>query len=149
MYSDEQAERGNGIFSRTCVECHTRKDMSNADFRVKWNGRAVFDLFDLIRTTMPEATPGSMTPAEYAEVTSYFLKLNGMPAGSMPMPADSTLRDVKIDIPATPPPGGASQASVSSHVQAAARARTSPHAAARSLSSYTAYTFSHTLRRGL
>jgi len=106
-YSDEQAERGNGVFGRTCVECHTRNDMSNADFRVKWNGRTVFDLFDQIRTTMPEATPGSMTPTEYADVTAYFLKLNGMPAGGMPMPADSTLRSIKIDIPA-PPSGPAS-----------------------------------------
>lgn len=102
-YSAEQADRGNGIFGRTCVECHTRNDMSNADFRLKWNGRTVFDLFEQIRTTMPEASPGSMTPAEYADVTAYFLKLNGMVAGSTAMPADSTLRLVKIDIPASPP----------------------------------------------
>lgn len=101
-YTEEQAERGNSVFTRACVECHTRTDMSGADFRLKWNGRTVFDLFDQIRTTMPDATPGSMTPAEYADVTAYFLKLNGMPAGSMPLPPDSTLRAVKLDIPASP-----------------------------------------------
>jgi mono/diheme cytochrome c family protein len=103
IYTEEQAERGNGIFSKTCVECHTRKDMSGADFRLNWNGRTVFELFERIRTTMPDAAPGSMTREEYADVTSYLLKLNGMPAGSTNMPGDSTINATKIDIP--PPPG--------------------------------------------
>jgi len=102
-FTDEQAERGNGVFKRVCVECHTQKDMSGADFRLNWNGRTVFDLFERIRTTMPEAAPGSLSREEYADVTSYFLKLNGMPTGSMPMPADSTLVSIKLDIPAPPP----------------------------------------------
>ena len=104
IFTEEQAERGNGIFSKTCVECHTRKDMSGADFRLNWNGRTVFELFERIRTTMPDAAPGSMTREEYADVTSYLLKLNGMPSGSTNMPGDSTINATKIDIPA--PPGG-------------------------------------------
>lgn len=113
-FTEEQAERGNAVFSRACVECHTRKDMSSADFRMNWNGRTVFELFDRIRTTMPDAAPGSMTREEYSDVTAYFLKLNGMPSGSMPLgssapsatplDADSTMQTVKIDIPPTPPP---------------------------------------------
>jgi mono/diheme cytochrome c family protein len=102
IYSDEQAGRGNGIFTKTCVECHTTKDMSNADFRLNWNGRTVFELFERIRTTMPESAPGSMTREEYADVTSYLLKLNGMPSGTATMPGDSTLNATKIDIPAPP-----------------------------------------------
>ena len=102
IYNEEQAQRGNGIFAKTCVECHTQKDMSGADFRLNWNGRTVFDLFERIRTTMPEAAPGSMTRAEYADVTAYLLKLNGMPSGTATMPADSTLAATKIDIPAPP-----------------------------------------------
>jgi mono/diheme cytochrome c family protein len=103
VYTDEQAERGNGVFTKVCVECHTRNDMSGRDFRLNWNGRTVFELFERIRTTMPDAAPGSLTREEYADVTSYFLKLNGMPAGSMPMPADSTLTAIKLEIPPPPP----------------------------------------------
>jgi hypothetical protein len=103
VFTDEQAERGNGVFSKVCVECHTRNDMSGRDFRLNWNGRTVFELFERIRTTMPDAAPGSLTREEYADVTSYFLKLNGMPAGSMPMPADSTLSAIKLEIPPPPP----------------------------------------------
>jgi mono/diheme cytochrome c family protein len=102
IYTEEQAERGNGIFTKTCVECHTRKDMSGADFRLNWNGRTVFELFERIRTTMPDAAPGSMTREEYADVTTYLLKLNGMPSGSTVMPGDSTINATKIDIPAPP-----------------------------------------------
>jgi mono/diheme cytochrome c family protein len=105
VFTEEQAERGNGVFSKVCVECHTRNDMSGRDFRLNWNGRTVFELFERIRTTMPDAAPGSLTREEYADVTSYFLKLNGMPAGSMPMPADSTLSAIKLEIPPPPPSG--------------------------------------------
>ncbi|MES2523123.1 MAG: cytochrome c [Gemmatimonadota bacterium] len=103
IFSDEQAERGNAVFKRGCLECHTSKDMSNADFRLAWNGRTVFELFEIIRTTMPDGAPGTMTREEYADVTAYLLKLNGMPAGATAMPGDSTLSALKIDIPAPPP----------------------------------------------
>lgn len=103
IYNEEQAERGNGVFSKTCVECHTKQDMSGADFRLNWNGRTVFELFERIRTTMPDGAPGSMTREEYADVTAYLLKLNGMPSGPTAMPGDSTINATKIDIPAPPP----------------------------------------------
>ncbi len=98
VYTEEQAALGKGVFSRACVECHTRKDMSSADFRLNWSGRSAFDLFERIRSTMPDASPGSMTIDEYLTVTAYFLKLNGMPTGSSPMPADSTLKSMKLEL---------------------------------------------------
>ena len=103
VYTDEQATRGNGVFSKVCLECHTPNDVSGKDFRLNWNGRSLFDLFDRIRTTMPEAAPGSLTREEYTDVTAYILKLNGMPIGTTPMPGDSTLTSIKLDIPAPPP----------------------------------------------
>ena len=109
VYTEEQAAGGKEVFSRACVECHTRKDMSSADFRLNWSGRSAFDLFDRIRSTMPDASPGSMTVDEYLTVTTYLLKLNGMPTGSIPMPADSTLKSVTLALVAveadTTPPG--------------------------------------------
>ena len=97
-FTAEQATAGSGVFSRACVECHTRKDMSSPDFRLNWSGRSAFDLFERIRSTMPDAAPGSMTVDEYLTVTAYFLKLNGMPAGPVPMPADSTLKGIKLEL---------------------------------------------------
>lgn len=99
-YTDAQASRGEALFRSTCAECHTRSDMSNPDFRFVWSGRPLLDLYDRIRTTMPEDNPGSLSRTEYAEIVAYLLKLNGLPVGGYPLPADSaTLRHAKLDIP--------------------------------------------------
>ncbi len=103
-YAEEQAARGDQLFTRVCLQCHTRRDMSSPDFKLKWSGQTAFDLFDLIRTTMPDSAPGTLAPAEYGDVTAYMMKLNGMRAGSTPLPLDSTLRLIKLDLPATSSP---------------------------------------------
>lgn len=88
-YSDEQAARGEGTFHRYCVECHTRADMASADFRAQWNGRTALDLFELIRSTMPESSPGALSRGEYADIIAYFLRINGVPAGRGALTADA------------------------------------------------------------
>lgn len=88
IYTDAQAGRGEVVFKTICVECHARKELSNADFRVKWNGRSVFDLFDRIRNSMPEANPGGLERGQYLDVTAFIAKLNGFPSGPTEMADD-------------------------------------------------------------
>lgn len=107
-YNEEQAARGDKVFSQVCINCHTRRDMSGPDFRLKWNGQTVYDLLDLVRTTMPDSAPGSLSREAYIDVTGYIMKLNGMRAGVAPLPVDSLLRHIKLDIPAAAPPSSAS-----------------------------------------
>lgn len=102
-YTEAQATRGGEVFVRLCAECHTTVDMSGADFRVNWNTRSVLDLFTLITTTMPDNNPGGLSRGEYTDVTAYILKLNGIPAGSDPLVADSAAMS-KATLP-LPPPG--------------------------------------------
>ena len=94
VYTDSQAQEGEGVFVRACAECHaavpgqTAGDGSAAtliggDFRFRWIGSSIAYLFDTIRQTMPEAAPNSLSPREYAVVTAYLLKLNGYPAGTV------------------------------------------------------------------
>jgi hypothetical protein len=87
-YTEEQATRGGRVFSNVCIECHARKEMSDSVFRVNWNGRTAFDLFERIRSTMPESGPGSLPRTDYLDVTTYLMKLNGMPAGSVALADD-------------------------------------------------------------
>lgn len=87
-YTEEQATRGAQVFSGVCIECHARKEMSDAVFRVNWNGRTAFDLFERIRNTMPESAPGSLPRTNYLDVATYLMKLNGMPAGSVELADD-------------------------------------------------------------
>lgn len=87
-YTEEQAGRGAATFGKVCIECHARKDISDAEFKGKWNGRSAFDFFDRIRSTMPESDPGSLGRAAYLDLTAYMLQLNGTAAGTAPLPDD-------------------------------------------------------------
>ena len=102
-YTIEQAERGKRVFSAVCVECHSRSDMSNDDFRLKWNGRSALDLYERIRTTMPDNSPGSRSTEEYTDIVAYMMQLNGLPSGDIPLSADSTMSQAMLEI--LPPPG--------------------------------------------
>ena len=88
IYTEEQATRGAEVFSSVCMDCHARKDFSDEEFKGKWRGRTAFDLFDRIRSTMPESSPGSLERASYLDVTAYMLQLNGLVAGTTPLPED-------------------------------------------------------------
>ncbi len=43
------------------------------DFAGNWGGKPVADLFEKIKTTMPEDNPGSLKPQQYADIMAYFL----------------------------------------------------------------------------
>ncbi len=88
-FTDAQAERGGQVFTRVCLECHERAEMSNPDFRLKWGGQSTFDLFKSISTTMPDSDPGSLPRGDYTDVVAYILKLNGIPAGVAELVPDS------------------------------------------------------------
>ncbi|HEX4935074.1 MAG TPA: cytochrome c, partial [Gemmatimonadaceae bacterium] len=88
-FTEAQAERGGQVFTRVCLECHERSEMANPDFRLKWGGQSTFDLFKSISTTMPDSDPGSLPRNDYADVVAYILKLNGIPAGTTELAADS------------------------------------------------------------
>ena len=104
VYSDSQATAGQAVWTKTCSECHESKDVTGADFRTKWAGQPVFTLFEQIRTTMPDGNPGSLPREDYAAAMAYILKLNGLPAGTTPLAADSVaLAGIKLVLPPAPP----------------------------------------------
>lgn len=84
----QQVDIGEQWFRASCLECHAVGSLSNADFRLKWNGKTAFELVESIRRTMPEEAPGSLTGPTYVSVVAYLLKQNGMPIGTA-LPADS------------------------------------------------------------
>lgn len=96
-YTVEQAARGQDVFRRICAACHAPIQFTSSGFRDGWNGRTAFELFDQIRTTMPQDNPGRLRREQYADVVAYLFKLNGQPAGSSQLAADSeSLRRVQI-----------------------------------------------------
>ena len=103
-YSDSQATRGKDVYHDQCSACHLPKDHANADFRQNWNGRTLKDLYQYIRSTMPDDAPGELTEQQYLDATAYILKLNAMPAGEAALTADTTFqKSVVLDLKALTP----------------------------------------------
>jgi S-disulfanyl-L-cysteine oxidoreductase SoxD len=101
MYTEEQATAGLEVFTKVCSECHEKKDMTSADFKTKWGGRPLGELYELVRTTMPDGNPGSLSRTDYANALAYVLKLNGLPAGAAAvMPDSAAMSGAKVVFPA-------------------------------------------------
>ncbi len=99
VYNEAQAARGREIYALNCMSCHTPASHAGPEFVAKWDGRLFWDLFQYVRESMPKSEPGSLTTREYLSVLAYLLKMNGLPAGSDELPADSTaLTRVRMDL---------------------------------------------------
>ena len=90
FFTDSQSVRGQQWFEAACLSCHPTRDISSTDFRLRWNGRTALDLYDRISTTMPQPEPGSLSRRAYADIVTYLMRINGLPAGSTVLTTDST-----------------------------------------------------------
>lgn len=98
VYTLDQARRGKDVFALACQSCHSPTLHSGAPFRNKWFGRPLADLFGYLRREMPKSEPGMLTDDDYALVTAYLLRINGMPTGRTPLAADSAaLQHITLD----------------------------------------------------
>ena len=99
VYTAEQASRGRDMYAMQCKSCHTPASHTGVIFANSWDRRPLSDLYQYIVTRMPKNEPGSLQPDEYVDVLAYLLKLNDLPSGSEPLPADSVaLRRIRIDV---------------------------------------------------
>ncbi len=90
IYSAAQAKRGASLYQKHCSSCHGTESsgsegappLRGADFDMNWNGTKLTDLFDRIKTTMPQTAPGSLTDEQYADVLAFILSMNDVAVGS-------------------------------------------------------------------
>ena len=100
VFTADQAEKGGKTYRKNCTACHAPISYTGLAFRRVWSGRSVFDLFDLVRTTMPNDEPGKLSRNEYAAIMAYLLKINGLPAGENELPnSDDALKTIMIELP--------------------------------------------------
>jgi mono/diheme cytochrome c family protein len=98
VYTEEQAARGDVEHQNNCSSCHGTEKYAGDAFTKNWVGRTVFDLFDQIKTTMPDDNPGGLSVQQYKDVVAYILKTNGIPAGTDSLPNDAeAMRLLRID----------------------------------------------------
>jgi quinoprotein glucose dehydrogenase len=98
LYSDAQAERGKAVYEEQCSFCHLA-DLSGQGFAPplvddaftqRWQDGNLGDLFTIVKVTMPQDKPQSLTDAQYAEIVSYMLKMNKYPSGAQELQPDAT-----------------------------------------------------------
>ncbi len=97
-YTPAQAARGQTVFRTVCSSCHTPAQFAGPSFVAAWDGGTAYELFQTLRSEMPQDNPGGLPREQYLEVIAYLFQLNGFPAGSRELPADSAeLRHIRID----------------------------------------------------
>lgn len=108
VYTEEQAEQGKAGYEAQCSFCHlpdlTGQGFAPAliddTFRIRWEDGKLGDLFSVVKQTMPQDKPGSLSDQQYAEIVAFLLKSNRYPAGSRELPPDqAALNDVGFKKP--------------------------------------------------
>lgn len=105
VFTDDQAKRGEGLFTQNCASCHgaqlTGMDeaptLSGGTFTSNWDDLSVGDLFQRIKLTMPGDDPGRLSSQETADVLAYLLSFNKFPSGQTELPNQpDILKGIKI-----------------------------------------------------
>jgi mono/diheme cytochrome c family protein len=99
VYTLEDAAAGKEIYAGLCSSCHTTANLHNSpEFRKKWTGKTLSDLFNYMRSTMPKNDPGSLADEDYGIILSYMLQMNKMPPGKAYLSTDTLeLRKIRFD----------------------------------------------------
>jgi alcohol dehydrogenase (cytochrome c) len=96
VFSGAQASRGEQRFKQACATCHSIEEQAGS-LRAKWGSGTLGDLYTAIATTMPQNTPGSLSPDDYASILAFYLQQSGHAAGSTELPGDPvTLRQMRL-----------------------------------------------------
>jgi mono/diheme cytochrome c family protein len=107
VYSQAQAERGRGLYSQECASCHGSEltggemapPLSGGEFMAGWDGLTVGDLFERVRISMPQNSPGSLSGQQNADILAFVFQANKFPAGDTEMPKEAgILKTIKFEV---------------------------------------------------
>lgn len=113
VFSEAQAARGKGVYEAQCAFCH-QSDLRGQGFASalvedaftsRWQDGNLGDLFTIVKVTMPQDNPASLTDEEYAAIVAYLLQANRYPAGQQELhPDPPALKEVVFKRPGTAKP---------------------------------------------
>ena len=97
IFTEEQAKRGEPLYSQFCASCHgpdlaggeMAPGLTGGEFSSNWNDLSLGDLFDRIRISMPQNSPGSLSRQQNADILAYVLFKAGVPSGKMELPTQT------------------------------------------------------------
>jgi mono/diheme cytochrome c family protein len=89
VYTPAQATRGATVYATECSGCHrdglperAAPAANGGRFMEAWAEDNLKSLFTVIKTTMPQTAPGSLSDEKYTDIVAYILKENAFPPGS-------------------------------------------------------------------
>jgi cytochrome c5 len=96
VFTAEQAARGQIGYQKACGWCHGTglegdgfaPPLIGEPFTERWQSGSVGDVLLVVKTTMPQDQPGSMSADAYADIVAYLLKMNNYPAGQRELGQD-------------------------------------------------------------
>ena len=97
VFSEEQAKRGESLYQQQCSSCHgadlaggeMAPGLVGGDFSANWNDLTLGQLYDRIRTSMPQNNPGSLSRQQNADILAFILHKGTAPAGKEELPTQS------------------------------------------------------------
>ena len=108
VYTADQAARGEAIYKEQCAACHgdnlegsgPMPPLAGMDFLMNWQGKSLGDLYEKTLTTMPATAPGTLMPAQVADVLAFLLKSSKFPEGSSALEGKvEALLPITLDAP--------------------------------------------------
>lgn len=103
VYTKEQATKGQDVHGAACLSCHKPVEHTGNNFWSDRVNKPLANFFSYLKSAMPQDNPSSLSDDDYAAVIAFILQLNQMPAGSKPLPGDSTaLSKIIVKLPAPP-----------------------------------------------
>jgi S-disulfanyl-L-cysteine oxidoreductase SoxD len=99
VYTADQAKRGEPLYSQYCASCHgpdlaggeMAPGLTGGEFSSNWNDLSLGDLFERIRVSMPQNSPGSLTRQQNADILAFLLSKANVPAGSSELPTQTEM----------------------------------------------------------
>jgi cytochrome c len=107
VFTEEQANRGKGLYSENCASCHGSEltggemapPLSGGEFMAGWDGLTVGDLFERIRISMPQNAPGSLSGQQNSDILAFMFSANKFPAGQTELPKEAgILKTIKFEV---------------------------------------------------
>jgi mono/diheme cytochrome c family protein len=109
VFTAEQAKNGERAYQARCASCHgsdlhstdpEAPDLTEGLFKFGWKGKSLAEIFEQIRSTMPQSNPGSLDDQTYVDILSYILQFNGTPAGNQKLePNPAVLQQIVVEPP--------------------------------------------------